>query len=95
MESQTPTLDTLFLEKEEDLKWHQKIERFIFLGAVGIVMVVFVNKMIGKAKSSHNATMRRKLKYFNPTINEGIFFNTVTWTGREKPLTDEDVEKLM
>jgi hypothetical protein len=38
--------------------------------------------------------LKRKLMFFNPTIHEGIFGKYTSWTLREKPLSEEEVEIL-
>lgn len=53
-------------------------------------------------KPSFDAERKRKkdaekkmLKYFNPIIEQGFWGTKIKWVGREKPLTDEELEKLM
>ena len=61
------------------------------IAATGVGMLMLVKRF----ENNERNQVKKKLKYFNPTIHEGIFGKTVTWTGREKPLTDEELKNLL
>ncbi len=78
--------------KETKIKWWHK---------VGFYMLAFIIFMICgsqmeryRANTYKKTKLRRKLKFFNPVITETIWGRKVTWVGREKPLTDEELEHL-
>ena len=71
------------------LKWYQKL---IFIMMFPTLFVLFKNFT---TRSSAREKIKRKMKYFNPTITEGFWGNKITWVGREKPLTDEQVEQML
>lgn len=39
-------------------------------------------------------SVERKVRYFRPTIEEGIFGKKIHWTLRDEPLTQEQLNKL-
>lgn len=83
-----------FFDQDNDkpLKWYQKIlyavPSFLFFMAA-----VIVGKYI-KNKIEQRQHLKTKLKYFNPTIKQGWFGKTITWTMRDKPLSDEQLEEF-
>ena len=47
-----------------------------------------------KEEIEENKALKQKLRYFNPIIKQGFWSNSVTWVGREKPLSDEELDNL-
>lgn len=85
--------DKIFGFIPKDMKWYQKIPIIIFCG----FLMLLVKSMTTNARchSQQKARFKKKLKYFNPTVREGWFGKEITWVGRDKPLSDEEVKKLM
>ena len=62
------------------------------------IAVLMIQMVLIEEKYKYNKKYREvrgKLKYFNPVLKEGFFFKSITWVGREKPLTDEELNSLM
>ena len=62
------------------------------------IAVLMIQMVLIEEKYKYNKKYREvrgKLKYFNPVLKEGFFFKSITWVGREKPLTDEELNILM
>lgn len=64
------------------------IQFYALVGLLG----VFVIGLIRTHKKSQ--VEKNKLKYFKPTIYEGIFTNKISWELRDKPLTDQELSDL-
>lgn len=65
---------------------------FMICGAA--VGVVLVAEEVEAVREKRKAEFKRKLKNFVPTITETSLGKTISWTLREKPLSDEDTEEL-
>lgn len=52
--------------------------------------------MIGvmRERRKENKHLKEKLRYFNPIIKEGFWSNSITWVGREKPLSDDELNNF-
>ena len=57
------------------------------LGGIFILVGKYVSRTISERKA-----MKNKLKYFKPTIQEGVFSNTISWQERDIPLSDEELK---
>ena len=57
------------------------------LGGIFILAGKYASRTISERKS-----MKNKLKYFKPTIQEGVFSNTISWQERDIPLSDEELK---
>jgi regulatory protein YycI of two-component signal transduction system YycFG len=77
----------LFFEKN-------KYKTFIII-AVFLCPSYFIMNDSRKQRNQTQNKLRKRLKHFNPTIKQGLFGKYVEWSGRDKPLTDEEVEELM
>lgn len=69
--------------------------KYFIIGSMALFPIGIYLYAIMKEHNSKTEKIKRRLKHFNPTIKQGIFGEYVEWTGREKPLTDEEVEELM
>jgi hypothetical protein len=65
-----------------------KLKKVMGIIVIGL-FAFFLMKMVKDKKKINQH--KNKIKYFNPSIEEGIFSNKITWTMRDKPLTDEQV----
>ena len=84
------------LNEEKDnkkIKWYVKLIRFCLRIPIFFIALLYENRL--KERQRRIKQIKKKLKYFNPTIHECFFGNTVSWTGREKPLSDEEVNNLI
>ena len=81
--------------KSNKMKWHQKI----VFGFLAIIVLILFTALIPKIERRNHlkSSIRRRLRYFNPVITEGPWpwGKRVKWVGREKPLTDEEFDKLI
>lgn len=79
--------NSLFDESDNDkpLKWYQKA----FWTVAGAVAGGFMFRYMSVRKS-----WRDRLRYFRPTVHEGILFRTTSWEMRDKPLEDPDLDEL-
>jgi hypothetical protein len=65
--------------------------------AIGRAFIFIVLKIIDQRVQERLDAIdkvKTKVKYFNPTITEGFFGKKVTWTMRDKPLTDDEMNNL-
>jgi hypothetical protein len=78
--------------KRNKMKWHQKI----VFGFFAIIVLILFATLIPKIERRNHlkSSIRKRLRYFNPVITEGLFGKRVKWVGRDKPLTDEELERL-
>jgi hypothetical protein len=83
-------------KRYSELSFADKTRKFLsapFLFFLRVTFMIAFLKVIDiKSKIKEK---RNKLKYFKPTIEEGLLYDTTSWTMRDKPLTDEEVDKLM
>ncbi len=86
----TDTMDVLLTNKapKEKLKWYQKLS-FSMVALPIALFAVHLNQ-----RNQEKKELRKKMRYFNPIIREGFWGNTTTWVCRDKPLTDDELEKL-
>jgi hypothetical protein len=79
-----------------ELKFTQKCRKLI--NHLGIAFFGLIIRSI-LVKASNEIAIERgkrnKLKYFNPTIEEGVFSNKTTWVMRETPLTEEQLDEVL
>jgi hypothetical protein len=75
---------------------------YIFYNASYITIILFLpisNTLILLSSKANNAQRERekeRLRYFNPIIKKDFWGNEIIqWVGREKPLTDEELNQLM
>lgn len=73
-----------FKEKLRVIRFHALI------GALCGVFILAARYVINR--TSERQAMKNKLKYFKPTIQEGVFSNTISWQERDIPLTDEELK---
>jgi large-conductance mechanosensitive channel len=87
----------VILEKPyNELNGVQKVKRVIGIILIGIftfVIIMVINKSREKARTENEK--RKKLKYFKPTIEEGVFSKRITWVMRDTPLSDELLDELV
>lgn len=78
--------------KSNKMKWYQKIA----FGFLAIIVLIFFIALIPKIQRHNHlkSSIRKRLRYFNPVITEGLWGKKVKWVGRDKPLTDEELEHL-
>ena len=85
------------LEKpNKQLTFFEKFKKFIgfiIVGLFGMLLLLVVSK--SRERKSIEQEKRNKLKYFKPSIKEGIFSNTITWIMRDEPLSEESLDELM
>jgi hypothetical protein len=86
-------------EKKQEVKkskWKKVVKDALMSLAyfsVGLVLSFAMNKILGRVSESDNN--RKKLRYFNPTIKKSFLGQYIEWTGREKPLTDKELNALL
>jgi hypothetical protein len=75
---------------------------YIFYSASYITYIVFeaiviiLIRQYSKANNAQRERTKERLRYFNPIIKKDFWGNEITeWVGREKPLTDEELNQLM
>lgn len=73
-----------FKEKLRVIRFYALIR---VLGGFLILVVRYISNRV-----SERQAMKNKLKHFKPTINEGVFFTTISWQERDIPLTDEELK---
>lgn len=73
-------------------KWYAKLIIGI-LKIISLPVVAYIGSNL-KERERRTKQLKNKLKYFNPTVHEGFLGKSVSWTGREKPLSDEEVENI-
>lgn len=73
-------------------KW-KKIMLFIALGLGGILTMVILRRI--NDRRTEEKRMREKIRYFKPTITEGVLSNRTSWEMRDAPLTDEQLDSFM
>ncbi len=78
---------------ERKLKWHEKIIQYFLLALFALVAVVFIKKFCSNRENF--SAIRKRLRYFNPTVTETFWGKRVTWTGRQNPLTDEELDNFL
>lgn len=80
-----------FLERT----FNQKIRviRFNILLRILRVFAIIISGELNKRKSKKQE-LNNKLKYFKPTIHEGIFSKKIIWEQRNIPLTDTELKNL-
>ena len=71
----------------------RKLVGVIVIGLLGVILIVFINK--SKERKAIEQEKRNKLKYFKPSIEEGLFSNRITWVMRDEPLSDELLDELV
>lgn len=82
-------------KRKSFFKKHETKIQLLILGLFLFPIYVLVNTRRKLHVEAENKTKRR-LKYFNPIIKKGIIGDEyIEWIGREKPLTDEEVELLI
>lgn len=64
----------------------------IIFYVVALSAVIIIKKQ--RSNSGERNRIKKKLRYFNPIITEGFWGKKITWVGRERPLTDEELEKF-
>lgn len=70
-------------------KWYQYPIKWLWQLAVNIV-ASYVKIELAKREQT-----KQKLRYFNPVIKKDFLGNNkIEWIGRDKPLTDEQLEQL-
>lgn len=81
----------IFKVDTEKMKWYEKVLWFI------LKVSMFIPLMLIKAQMKNNirkkAYLKSKIRRFNPVITEGFWGKKITWVGREKPLTDKELEQ--
>ena len=91
MKQKITNLKNKIIEKWEYIKDNKVLIAFC-LGLFPIAIYAYIHH---KEYSSKKAEIKRRLKHFNPTIKQGLFGEYVEWSGRDKPLTDEEVDELI
>jgi hypothetical protein len=71
----------------------RKLIGVIVIGLLGVILIVFINK--SKERKAIEQEKRNKLKYFKPSIEEGLFSNRITWVMRDEPLSDEFLDEFL
>lgn len=77
---------------ERTLKQKLRVIRFyVLMGLFAGVLLVVVDKL--KEKPSRREELRKKLRYYKPTMHEGTWSNSISWEERDTPLTDEEMKR--
>ncbi len=63
------------------------------ISAVAFLAGAFLVDAIANRRE-RNLDMKRKLKFFTPTITENFWGKHITWTFRQKPLEDSQVDEI-
>ena len=86
-------LNFLISTKEVKLKWWQKLYMYPLKWSLGLTMVSLMRN--ANIRSQKTNEFKRNLKFFNPIIKKDFWGdNKIEWVGRDKPLTDDEVEAL-
>lgn len=70
---------------------------YLFVNPFRLLMLftLFVMMRTSNRASSKKQDLKNKLKYFNPLIKKDFLGNyNIEWVGRDKPLTEDEVEAL-
>lgn len=78
-----------FDDSKKEISLFTKIFLYIFFFPTIILVKGFANN-----RKRENKALKQKLRYFNPIIKQGFWSNSVTWVGRDKPLTDDELDNL-
>ncbi len=68
------------------------------ISVIGIIMISIFAVLLLRAflyAIDRRKEVKRKLKYFNPVITETWWGKKITWVGRDRPLTDEQLQELL
>jgi hypothetical protein len=78
-----------------ELNFREKLRKFIGCIIIGIfgIFLLIVWKGIDN-KRAIKKERRNKLKYFKPSIEEGLLSNRTTWVMRDTPLTEGQLDDL-
>jgi len=74
---------------EIKLTWYQAIFFWLVAWTVRIIFLPKLERYTAKRRE-----VKRKLKYFNPVLSEGFWGKKITWIGRVKPLSKDQVNEL-
>lgn len=78
-------------KEEKPLKWYYKLNFYM----LGFILFLLMGNSY-KRNISAKDKISKKLRYFNPIIKKGFWGNNIIeWVGRDKPLTDEELNKLL
>ena len=79
-------------KEEKTFKWYDKLNIWM----LGFTIILLTGGKILRHSGSDSDKLKKKLRYFNPIIKKDFWGNQyVEWVGRDKPLTDEELNKLL
>lgn len=81
-----------FEEPEKKMGFFKKALTSLLYFPVKLFTFILLEKINERRRREQE--IKEKIKYFNPVIKEGLFSNSITWVGRDKPLTDQELEVL-
>ena len=77
-------------KKEKERYLHTRYNHFeLLLGLTLLTAAFFVERELNKLETDE--AKRKRLKLYRPSIKNGV----TTWTMRDEPLTDEQVDALI
>jgi hypothetical protein len=86
-------LNFLISPEKVKLKWWQKLYMYPLKWSLELTMVSLMRN--ANVRSQKTNEFKRNLKFFNPIIKKDFWGdNKIEWVGRNKPLTDDEVEAL-
>ncbi len=74
---------------EVKLPWYLTL----FFWVIGWTFRIFILPKLERYDRIHRQT-KNKVKYFNPIITESFWGRSIKWVGRDKPLTDSELDLL-
>jgi len=77
---------------KKELTRIEKIKVYCFAKLLEGILIIMMPKIREHQKRKHD--LKNKLRHFNPIIKEGLLGTRIDWVGRDKPLTDEELNNL-
>lgn len=75
-------------------KWFLLLRRSTYIVFKAIVTILI--RQYSKANNAQREMTKERLRYFNPIIKKDFWGDEIIqWVGRDKPLTDEELNQLM
>lgn len=59
------------------------------------VIVFFIVSRRYMEVQSRRQRVKKKFKYFRPTVHDGFFGKQVSWELRDSPLTDQEIDNII
>ncbi len=76
--------------------WYKRV-LFVIVYTIGCaVAAIYMMKMVRNQSSPNSIiNIKRRFKYFTPTITERWYGKKITWTERPKPLTELEMKEFV